>query len=264
MSESYIFVQLMGGMGNQLFQYAAGMLQSKTTNGKLYLCKATQNNHSNKDYRDILMNKGIKHDKTVPSHVSFYQDDAYKPWNPSEYKYPTLYMYGYFQNYPSLKPILYDFKQNILSQIEYQRDIVRKQYNIKTGDVFIHVRRGDYLNIGNSSIHHVQSLDYYAKAIDILKQKVDIKRWFIFSDDMKWCKKQELFKKLQPLFIEENDEIYTLAIMSEIKSGAIIANSSFSWMGAFLGVGEEKTVVYPTRWFKEKTPDLFPKSWIGI
>ena len=265
MSESYIFVQLMGGLGNQLFQYAAGMLQSKTTNGTLYLCKSTDNNHSKKDYRDIFMNKGVKYDDTLPPHISFYQDDAFKPWNPYDYKYPILYMYGYFQNYPSLEPILNEFRENILSQIKYQRSIVRAQYNIKDGDVFIHIRRGDYLNSKNSSIHHVQTLDYYTKAIDMLKKNVDIKRWFIFSDGMKWCKDQGLFKELKPIFIEEPDEVYTLAIMSEITSGAIIANSSFSWMGALLGAGtSKKNVIYPTKWFKNTTPDLFPTTWIGI
>ena len=263
MSESYIFVQLLAGLGNQLFQYAAGMLQARTTNGKLLLCKATQNHHSKKDYRDILMNKGEKYDKDVPPHVSFYQEDAFKPWNPYDYKYPTLYMYGYFQNYRSLEPILNEFRDNIRQQLEYQRSIVKKQYNIKEGDVFIHVRRGDYLS---TSVHHIQTLEYYSKAITVLKENVNVRRWFIISDDMKWCKPQELFKQLLPVFIEEPDEIYTLAIMTEITSGAIIANSSFSWMGAFLGVGTTKknSVIYPTLWFDNRTPDLFPSTWIGI
>lgn len=263
MSEAYIFVQLLGGMGNQLFQYAAGMLQAKTTNGTIYLCKATQNHHSKKDYRDILMNKGIKYDDDVPPHVSLYQEDAFKAWNPYEYKYPTLYMNGYFQNYPSLSPIIDEFRGNILSQLEYQKSIVRNQYSIKDGDVFIHVRRGDYLS---GTIHHVQNLEYYSKAITILNNNVSPKRWFIFSDDMKWCKQQQLFLDLNPIFIEEPDEVYTLAIMSEIHTGAIIANSTFSWMGAMLGIGPTKKncVIYPTKWFNNKTPDLFPNTWIGI
>jgi hypothetical protein len=266
MSEAYIFVQLMGGLGNQLFQYAAGMLQAKITNGTLLLCKATQNHHSKKDYRDIMMNKGNKYDDMLPSHISFYQEDAFKPWNPYDYKYPTLYMYGYFQNYPSLKPILDEFRENILSHLNYQKSIVSKQYAIKEGDVFIHVRRGDYISTININTHHVQGLEYYAKAIYILKESVNIKRWFIFSDDMKWCKEQDLFEQLQPIFIEEPDEVYTLAIMSEITSGAIIANSSFSWMGALLGVGTNKknSVIYPKKWYKNTTPDLFPTTWIGI
>lgn len=264
MSEAYIFVQLMAGLGNQLFQYAAGMLQAKIMNGTLLLCKAIKNHHSNKDYRDIIMNKGVKYDNTLPPHISFYQEDAFKAWNPYEYKYPILYMYGYFQNYKSLEPILNEFRENILSQIKYQRSIVSKQYAIKEGDAFIHIRRGDYVT--NTNIHHLQDLEYYSKAIYILKETGSVKRWFIFSDDMKWCKEQDLFKQLEPIFIEEPDEVYTLAIMSEITSGAIIANSSFSWMGAFLGVGTDKknSVIYPTKWFKNTTPDLFPNSWIGI
>ena len=104
--ESVVFVHLMGGLGNQLFQYAAGMLQVKTTNGKLYLEKPVENHHDNADYRDTLFTLGEKYDGQLPYHISHYQENGVAHWNPHDYKYPILLLYGYFQNYSSLKPIL--------------------------------------------------------------------------------------------------------------------------------------------------------------
>ena len=261
MPESYIFVQLLGGMGNQLFQYAAGMLQQKVTNGELYLCKAEQNIHENKDYRNIIMNKGKIYDGGLPSHVSLYQENAFGGWNPNEYKYPIVYMYGYFQNYESLKPILDDFIFNIKEQLTEQRNYMTTKYKVAYGDGFIHIRRGDY--VGNNN-HHTQTLEYYSKALQVIKQKRIIKRWFIFSDDIQWCKNIELFNSINPVWVEEKDAVLNLALMSEIKEAAIIANSSFSWIGAMLGVGiKQMSVVYPLLWYKDAIPNL-PDSWIGI
>ena len=261
MADSYIFVHLMGGMGNQLFQYAAGMLQKKLTNGELYLCTPVSSVHENTDYRNILMNQGKNYDKEIPPHISLYQDSAFTSWNPHEYKYPILYMYGYFQNYNSLKPILDDFISNIKDQLIDQRKYMANKYKVAYGDGFIHVRRGDY--VGNS-YHHLQPLIYYSNALKVIRQKRIIKRWFIFSDDIPWCKSNELFNSLNPVWVEEKDAVLNLALMSEIKDAAIIANSSFSWMGAMLGVGlKQMSVVYPLLWYNNQTPDL-PDSWIGI
>ena len=147
--QSYIFLHLMGGLGNQLFQYAAGLLQKKVTNGTLLLEKTTDNIHDNaKDYRPILFTQGIPYDAMIPNHVSLYQEDGFKPWNPSEYKFPTLYMFGYFQNYSSLEPILPEFKTLILERLQDRKQKMKEKYIIPPNSGFIHVRRGDYLQVG--------------------------------------------------------------------------------------------------------------------
>jgi len=255
--DSYIFVHLMGGLGNQLFQYAAGLLHQNVNGGKLFLEKAT-NSHDKTDYRNIIFTKGEKYDKQLPIHISLYQENGFVSWNPENYKVPILLLYGYFQNYPSLAPILPSFRIHILDMLKDKRSTMKQKYNVKENSGFIHVRRGDYLQV--SSV--VTTIDYYKKAM--LNVKNNISKWYIFSDDIAWCKQQDTFRNLNPVYVDEKDPVLTLALMCEINGSAIIANSTFSWMGAYLALGANESVIYPLRWIHPGNPDLFPSEWIGI
>ena len=253
---SYIFVKLFGGLGNQLFQYAAGYLQRKKTNGKLCFIKAINNHHDVTDYRIIL---GLdKYDTALPEHIVTLdlKGSAFTTWNPKDYMGAVL-MDGYFQNYTMLEPILPEFKQVLLDSLKSQREIMRLKYNIESPAGFIHIRRGDYTKL--SDMHHVQGLDYYTNA---LQQSPDL-NWYIFSDDLDWVMQQKVFTDLDPVFVDESDPIMSLALMCEIHDGAIIANSTFSWWGAYLGCGIS-SVIYPLRWYNNTTPDLFPEQWVGF
>jgi hypothetical protein len=240
----------MGGIGNQLFQYAAGLLQKKVNSGTLLLCKA-ENSHDTLDYR-YLFNEGLEYNARTPLCLTLYQENSFGVWNPEDYKVDIVLLYGYFQNYNILKPILNELKSSILRSLEPFR-----KFSIIPNSGFIHVRRGDYLKLKDS--HHIQPLEYYKKAISLLP---NINNWYLFSDDLEWCKSQELFKNMNVTYINENT-LYTLAFMSMVTDGAIIANSTFSWWGAYLGVGT-KNVVYPKKWFEDISPDLFPEEWVAI
>ena len=100
----------------------------------------------------------------------------------------------------------------------------------------------------------------------IIKNHKNIEYWYILSDDLEFVKKDAFIASLNPIFIAEKDPIDCLAFMSEIKDAAITANSTFSWMGAYLGIGPvENSVTYPKNWInKGEPPDLFPKNWFGI
>ena len=253
---SYIFVHLMGGLGNQLFQYAAGFLHQKINNGKLLFTSPKENPHDVTDYRTIFELE--KHDADVPYfRHTLCQEDGFAHWNPSDYKYQVLYLHGYFQNYSTLKPILPEFKNILLDKLKSRREIVLHKYTILPSSGFIHVRRGDYVQW--SDTHHLQDMTYYSEG---LKKMADVQHWYIFSDDIDWVKQQPLFQNLGPVYVEESDPLMSLALMSEIHDGAIIANSTFSWWGAYLSGSD--SVIYPRKWFKNKTPDLFPANWIGI
>lgn len=253
---SYIFVHLMGGLGNQMFQYAAGLLQKKVTNGKLYLEKAVENSHDTTDYRDELFTNGTNYDTTLPYHISLYQHDGFATWNPSDYTFPIVLLFGYFQNYKVLQPILPEFRNHMLENLSKKREFIRNKYDITSTSGFIHVRRGDYVKLGWG----LDTVEYYYKAISMLSH---ITRWFIVSDDIEWCRANISINN--STFIEESDPLLVMALMSEIRGGAIIANSTFSWMGAYLGCGiETNTVIYPKNWIKIGTPDLFPQEWLGI
>lgn len=263
MTEGYIFVNLMGGMGNQMFQYAAGLLQAEVMNGTLMLCKPHTNNHDTADYRDILFKVGNKWNGDLPPHITLYQEDGFAPWNPEQWKYPTVYLYGYFQNYSVLKPVLPRFKEIILNSLSEQRTLMKLKYHITSGSAFLHVRRGDY--VGLSNLHHLQDEDYYRIGYNQLTSSKNIYKIYLISDDIEWCKQQPFFKEINPTYVDESDPVNALAFMSEIHGGAIIANSTFSWMGAYLGTGlKTNAVYYPRKWFKDKNPDLFPEEWVKI
>ena len=245
-----IFIQLMGGLGNQLFQYAAGFLQKKVSNGNLYFIKAN-NSHDSNDYRTIFNLE----QSDVPEHFKvLYQEDGFALWYPVEYI--SVLFYGYFQNYTVLKCILPEFKEVLLESLQVQRESMAKKYNVQSNSGFIHVRRGDYLL--KSEIHHVQDISYYISAIELLP---NVKKWYIFSDDITWVKTQKVFQNLDAIYITENDPILCIALMTLIHDGAIIANSTFSWWGAYLA---GSNTIYPKRWINNSTPDLFPEIWRGI
>jgi hypothetical protein len=141
---------------------------------------------------------------------------------------------------------------------------------------FLHVRRTDYLDSSTSEYHGNLSLDYYNTAISRIRAKVDGVKFFVFSDDPEWCKlafpEFEVVDHNKPggrYFGSETpgQEHEDIWLMSLCRHG-IIANSSFSWWGAWLGDHQpDRTVIAPAQWVNPKntsldTSDIAPKRWI--
>ena len=125
--------------------------------------------------------------------------------------------------------------------------------------VALHIRRGDF--IINHANHHNLSLSYYEKALE----QFDGRQIVIFSDDTKWCQEQELFSDDRFLICETGHPYIDLCIMSKC-SDFIIANSTYSWWGAWLCNNKDKVVLYSDRWFgpnneHKSLKDLFPPTW---
>lgn len=134
--------------------------------------------------------------------------------------------------------------------------------------VSLHIRRGDYVHDQKTNkLHGTCGIEYYKEAMNLISQKIKDPVFFIFSDDPQWAR--ENLKSSYPLFIVSNGEIpdyEELTIMSKCKHN-IIANSSFSWWGAWLNENKNKLVIAPQKWFNAKninTDDLLPTSWIRI
>jgi hypothetical protein len=113
-------------------------------------------------------------------------------------------------------------------------------------------------------MHFLQPIEYYEKAYSILVEKANIDKIYIVSDDIAWVKEQPFFKSIPgATFWEDPDELKTLALLSLCVGGAICANSTFSWWGAFLGAhADRKPVIMPEHYFIDAPVDLFPKEWI--
>ena len=166
-------------------------------------------------------------------------------------------LYGFFQTEKYFKHC----EDEIRNQFKFKKEIVNECNNIIEecfdNPISLHIRRGDFLI--NSGNHYNQSLDYYEEALS----KFDSKRQVvIFSDDSKWCMKQELFSDDRFLVSNATGPYHDLYMMTQC-SDFIIANSTFSWWGAWLA--NRGAVIAPKKWFgpnlKHNTKDLIPDRW---
>jgi hypothetical protein len=164
-------------------------------------------------------------------------------------------------------------------------DIIRKEFTLKNflGEkatewknkisqssvpTSLHIRRGDYIYNKKTNLHHGNcSLNYYQEAVKSLEQRFSKDLvFFIFSDDIEWAK-ENLRLNFPTYFVSDREikDYEELMLMSYCKNN-IIANSSFSWWGAWLNNKKDKIVIYPQKWFNDgnNTKDLIPESWIKL
>jgi len=293
-STKIITVNIIGGLGNQMFQYAFGYAVSKDNNAKIRLevsgfnaydlrCYAldlfnVEENSDLKSKYDFLLNKINSKNNSLLSKASskllrwvlrwtklYYQEREEFVFDIGVFNISTnTYFYGHWQNENYFKKyrkeLIEIFKlKDIHSQTkEYHQKI------IKSASVSLHIRRGDYIN----SIHDTCDMEYYKKAVlEILKINKQA-HFFIFSDDMHWVKNNFEFIDHRTLVMLESDipdheEMY---LMSQCKFN-IIANSSFSWWGAWLNQNSGKKVIAPKKWLNSSTlntNDLIPASWVRL
>ncbi len=134
-----------------------------------------------------------------------------------------------------------------------------------SSSVSIHIRRGDYLDPENQKQYGgICTLDYYKKAMDIIKERIKDPKFFVFSNDITWVKVNMDIPN--PIYVDNNkgkNSYMDMFLMSRCKAN-ILANSSFSYWGAMLNVNNPQLVVYPQKWFNSHTPDIFPGKWEGI
>jgi hypothetical protein len=139
----------------------------------------------------------------------------------------------------------------------------------QTTSVSLHVRRGDYVtNTTTAQFHGTCSLAYYHAAVDYIAAQVSDPHFFVFSDDLDWVAKNLPILHLTTL-VDVNGPDRGVADMSLMTACQhhIIANSSFSWWGAWLNPSTRKIVVAPKRWFNQvghDTRDLLPESWVKL
>lgn len=166
---------------------------------------------------------------------------------------------GFFQSEKYFKNI----ESEIREDFTFKSEIIEpcKEMMEDVGEaISLHVRRTDYLKNPN---HTSLDIGYYEKALKKFNKKLPV---IIFSDDPEWCKEQELFSDERFMVSESGDQYIDMCLMT-LCQNHIIANSSFSWWGAWLA--RSKRVVAPSTWFgpnnaDKDTKDLLPESWIVI
>lgn len=294
-----IIVKLMGGLGNQMFQYAFAKHLALKHGVELKLDVSELGNKSI-DEKYSARDLELSHLNIIPTLASvseinafakskvlkaldlFYLNMPFK-MNNLYIKEPTFafykpalnvpsncYLDGYWQseNYfvESRNHLLNDFSFD--SELSTETKQLAEQ--IKSSEaVSIHVRRGDYLSIPqNQSIYEVCDSQYYLSAMDRISSINKNAVFYVFSDDPNWFKEQVKTTN-QINYVTHNvgsNSYQDLYLMSLCKHN-IIANSSFSWWGAWLNKNSNKVVIAPKRWFKnniKETKDLIPKTWIQL
>jgi hypothetical protein len=171
-------------------------------------------------------------------------------------------LFGYFQTEKYFAHIAdkikeeFTFKEDILTAAKEYRDQLESDEVIS-----LHIRRGDYVT---QPWHGCCSLEYYEKALSGLDADLPV---IIFSDDPEWCLEQKLFESDRFYVSEHNSNLFDMCLMN-LCDYHIIANSSFSWWGAWLA--NSKKVYAPSRWFgpplseQNDTSDLVPDRWIKL
>ena len=168
-------------------------------------------------------------------------------------------LFGFFQSEKYFKHI----ENSILEDFTFRDHILEPCKEITESfenPVSLHVRRTDYLT--NNANHHNLDLIYYEEAL----KHFDGRQVIVFSDDPEWCQEQELFSDDRFLVSESGDNTIDLCLMT-LCTDHIVANSSFSWWGAWLAKSEK--VIAPSKWFgpnnnDKETKDLIPETWTVI
>ena len=256
-----IINNLMGGLGNQLFQISAGFAHAKNIqteyaiNYKIGLGNGQGFHH--RRYKDTLY-------KNIPktSHNVFipYQDPKFS-YTPIS-KLNNLCLIGYFQSRKYFLGYEEEVKNLLHFPISLRTKVQNKLDAIKKKKVGIHLRLGDYRAKNIEGVFH--KIDYSLYLNDATKKFGDDYEFLIFSDDLNLLKQEVNLKNFVNL--KNDNEIEDLYSLSQCDS-TIISNSSFSWWGSFLGKTKEK-VICPDKWFGPRGPkdsyDIYEDSWIKI
>ena len=253
----------LGQLGNQMFQYAI----TKSVASKLNIPFKIPNHQNVFDdgignrytillfdifKLESLTNFGFVDTQKYVQEKHFHYDETIFDTSPQE----DFSLWGFFQSEKYFK----DIEDEIRDDFKFKDELVSSCSSlIESVDhpIALHIRRGDFIT--NSKNHPPLPLDYYKRALKLFD---DDRQVIIFSDDTKWCKEQEIFSDDRFLVSEDNDQSYDLCLMS-MCNDFIIANSSFSWWGAWLG--NRGKVVAPKQWFgkglNHDTKDLYCSDW---
>lgn len=180
----------------------------------------------------------------------------------------SVWMDGYFQSEKYFKTIRSEILKEFQPRIELDEVNKKIAENMKqTNSISLHVRRGDYVtNSAASQVHGTCNGEYYQKAIAHFEEMSEKSVFYIFSDDLSWAK-ENIKINSEVHYVDQNtgtNSYRDLFLMSQCKHH-IIANSSFSWWGAWLNSNSKKTVIAPKRWYldpKMVTDDIYPEEWL--
>jgi hypothetical protein len=181
-------------------------------------------------------------------------------------KYNNKLLIGHFES----KENFDDIRDVLLNELEPKEEVLDKNkdlYNkiLNTNSICITIRRGDYVTNSNfAKVFNICDINYYNKAIELIKTKVDNPTFFVFSDDVEWCR-NNINIDGEVYYEDGTDPVWEkLRLMYSCKH-FIISNSTFSWWAQYLSRNDDKVVVAPSRWANTGYPyDIYDNKWYKI
>ncbi len=318
MARETITVFLRGGLGNQMFQYALGLNLAKKNDADLVIDTTFLNDRFPRKeftYRNfdldvftltprftalskiseklpipgvwLGLDLALMMTKNIFGAQKIIKEKKNHIFDPEVFSARgNIVLYGRWQSEKYFADIADEVRNTFRFRQKLSGEAAVLSEQVKNSNsVSLHVRRGDYVKFENmKKIVGDTDLSYYAGAVSYVAKLVSEPRFFVFSDDIAWCRENLWFdatpsielrtshnKKISHTVTYLDDKTagpknaYHLELMSLCKHN-IIVNSSFSWWGAWLNKNPEKIVVAPARWYadRENQPEVIPKSWIRL
>lgn len=292
-----VVAEIVGGLGNQMFQYAAAKAVTLESERQLFLDLSRFDQYKLHNGYELNRVFGISAPVASKSMLrkvfgflqlvdlvspkvrnrlarvfvgpKFLYEKAFG-FKKIELEGDVQYLSGYWQSAKYFESYAETIRQDFTFQLP-ESDLLESFraaiLNAGEGAVSVHVRRGDYLAKKNASLFASLADRYYLDAINLLKGKQKNAKFFVFSDDITWCRKAFVGDEFVFVsgFIGENS--YLDMYLMSLCGANIIANSTFSWWGAWLNKAPNKIVVAPTAWFSDqsiKTSDIYPGDWVLV
>lgn len=286
-----IVSKISGGLGNQMFQFAAGRRLAHHLGTNFKLDTSWFDQFDNRQFSlgcfdieveiatDVDLSRlrpfSKRLDKLLskcPFHQSSLVKERHYNFDPSVLNLKgDLYLDGYWQSYKYFQDISEIIGADFSLSRELSDATLETAKEIESCEsVSIHIRRGDYLTVKENIEKYINlKRDYYSDCVSYIKSRVDNSVFFLFSDEVDWdCTEYFDFSRESIRICNAKRPDYEDLHLMRLCKHNIIANSSFSWWGAWLNKNPEKIVCAPKQWFTEisgrKTGDLIPPEWMTL
>ena len=278
-----IYIELMGGLGNQLFQIFTGISYSfnnkiafKINNNKPDNVSPLDNKSLRPTYWDTFLTNLSKFTYNYSINLPVYREKTFFKYDTIPFIQQDFKLFGYYQSYKYFE----NQYENIIKliKLDERKRLIKEtylKYFEKKYPISLHFRIGDYVK--NLAMHPVLEIEYYIKSINFLKDKINelennnyILIFGEFNDKEKieeYIKTiKNNFPNLEIAICDYIIEDYEQMLLMSLCQHNIIANSSFSWWGAYFNNNSNKIVCYPSLWngSTNETQDLFPGNWNKI
>lgn len=283
-----IIVRLKGGLGNQLFQFARGYSLAIENGADLYLDRSYF-------YHDARHGGVMLRDWTLPDSVRDVSIGSIASWllrvdeklghvcsrcfdvgliaekGRTSSRAGTVILDGYWQDARFFDRHTSALRAFMHPAVDLSSEAILLNERIErvSGAVSLHVRRGDYVtDSAAQQVHGVLGLDYYERAVQYVLKHVAEPRFFVFSDDIEWAESSlSLPGQVEFVRLPDTSPVVDMYLMSRCAHN-VIANSTFSWWGAWLNASPDKIVIAPKAWFSDPVMNsrtaIVPSEWVRL